>query len=191
MGGGGRGWRGGRAGPSPIWDMDSAPIGSLRGADPWYHIRVVTGYRSGLFWLARQVRGAPIRHVPTREDADRMIARYRVNTELLEGMADAVDAQSLFIWQPALAYEMPSADGTNRWRVVTQAEWDMWYAVGTATDALRHEAFQWDTPKGVHDMTDVFWNVREQVWSDPRHPNSYGTRLIAARLAPLVRAALP
>lgn len=165
------------------WDFDSEPIRRLRAGRALDSLRAAISQQSGLVWAWRALwRPAP--RPPTPNDAELMIRRYVLNVALRRGMAEALGIPALFIWQPAQAYEH---GGVREW---TSAEHAMWIAVGNPADALRHEAFlRWSLPR-VHDLTGVFVGVREQVWMDPRHPNSHGTWLIAKALVPLVKGAL-
>jgi hypothetical protein len=73
-------------------------------------------------------------------------------------------------------------------RALTERERVMWDEYGKPDEHLRHVAFARSRATSsfedfpVFDVSDVFAGVPEQVYMDPRHPNSRGNALIADRL---------
>jgi hypothetical protein len=112
-----------------------------------------------------------------------MIDHYRLNVRVLRGMADDLGIRAFFFWQPAMAYDLHA-----RRRTLTERERLMWAEYGKPEDHLRHVAFARVRASAsfaefpVHDISDVFAGVGEQVYMDPRHPNTRGNALIAARI---------
>jgi hypothetical protein len=184
------------AGPAhtPIWRSTGLFAEHIRGINStsllarWKTLAIEA---SGLAWLAREVRQLVITRVSGAGDdatlvdrqLDTMVEHYRMNVRLLRGMAAELGIKAFFFWQPAMGY-----DRHLGLRELTPAEQRMWDAYGRPDEFRRHVAFTRLRQRTsfeefpVFDVADVFRGVREQVYMDPRHPNSRGNALVAERL---------
>jgi hypothetical protein len=177
---------------TPIWRSAGLFAEHIRGMNStslfarWKTLAIEA---SGVAWLAREVRRAAIARAAapdgpaTDGQMETMIEHYRMNVRLLRGMAAELGVKAFFFWQPAMGYDLHLG-----LRELTPAERRMWEAYGRPDEFRRHDAFTRLRTRApfeefpVFDVADVFRGVREQVYMDPRHPNSRGNALVAERL---------
>jgi len=179
---------------TPIWQvrgLGPMQVQAMNSASPLLRWRAAASEASGLVWLAQQVRATWLTRPATspgdvavlERQMATMMEHYRMNVRLLRGMATDLGIRAFFFWQPAMSYDLHAGR-----RALTERERVMWDEYGKPDEHLRHVAFARhrattsfeDFP--VFDVSDVFAGVREQVYMDPRHPNSRGNALIADRL---------
>jgi lysophospholipase L1-like esterase len=150
--------------------------------------RLVNGLGEALGLRDGLVRSIPLQYEQQLSDratlARAVVDTYFNNIRLVQALADSYGFATLFYWQPVIylkphlsAYERESIDRDFNYPGMKDFYLQTYDSVG------RHIELMERPPRGFHDISRIFSEIREPMFVDFNHMGDRGNRVIARRIA--------